>query len=215
MTLDGFQYTFNGKGEYVLLETTDGNFEFQGRMVPARDENGTLIPATVFSAVVVRLNGSDTVQLEVGNNSTITVLVNGDIADFTTTVTQIFHEVKISQQLNDTFVVTYTGGVILEVRAENDFLSVIKISLPSGLNGTTRGLLGNFNGNPSDDLIPRNKTAIDSLPSNSTLENIHNLFGITCESPYMYLVLALSSNFVLYLYRIYVKNLHEIHILYF
>ena len=174
----------------MLLETTDGNFEFQGRMVPARDENGTLIPATVFSAVVVRLNGSDTVQLEVGNNSNITVLVNGDIVDFTTTVTQDFNEVRISQQqLNNTFVVTYTGGVILEVRAENDFLSVIKVSLPSGLNGTTRGLLGNFNGNPSDELIPRNKTAIDNLPSNSTLKDIHNLFGLSCESLSIYTAL--------------------------
>ena len=170
----------------MLLETTDGDFEFQGRMVPARDENGTLIPATVFSAVAVRLNGSDTVQLEVGNKSIIIALVNGDIIDFTTIVTQDFNEVRISQQLNDTFVVTYTGGVILEVRAENDFLSVIKISLPSGLNGTTRGLLGNFNGNPSDDLIPRDKTAIDSLPSNSTLEDIHSLFGIRCESLSVY-----------------------------
>ena len=186
MTLDGFQYTFNGKGEYVLLETTDGNFELQGRMVPARDENGTLIPATVFSAVVVRLNGSDTVQLEVGNNSTIAVLVNGDIIDFTTIVTQDLNEVRISQQLNSTFVVTYTGGVILEVQAENNFLSVIKVSLPSGLNGTTRGLLGNFNGNPSDDLIPRNKTAIDNLPSNSTLKDIHNIFGLSCESLSIY-----------------------------
>ena len=40
-TLDGFQYTFNGLGEYILIETTHGNFTLQGRTAKARDDNGT------------------------------------------------------------------------------------------------------------------------------------------------------------------------------
>jgi hypothetical protein len=183
VSLDGYQYTFNGKGEYVLLETTDKSLEFQGRMVPAKDENGTFIQATVFSAVAIRLSGSDTIQLEVENSSNITVLVNGDFIDFTAVTVQDFKEVRISERVNNTYLVIFTGGVTLEVRAENDFLSLIKISLPRSLNGRTRGLLGNFNGNPSDDLVPRNKTVLDSLPTNSSLEDIHNLFGITWIVP--------------------------------
>ena len=182
VSLDGYQYTFNGKGEYVLLETTDRSLEFQGRMVPAKDENGTFIQATVFSAVAIRLSGSDTIQLEVENSSNITVSVNGDFIDFTAVTVQDFKEVRISERVNNTYLVTFTEGITLEVKAENEFLSLIKISLPRSLNGRTRGLLGNFNGNPSDDLVPRNKTVLDSLLTNSSLEDIHNLFGITCKS---------------------------------
>ena len=198
VSLDGYQYTFNGKGEYVLLETTDKSLEFQGRMVPAKDENGTFIQATVFSAVAIRLSGSDTIQLEVENSSNITVLVNGDFIDFTAVTVQDFKEVRISERVNNTYLVTFTEGVTLEVKAENEFLSLIKISLPRSLNGRTRGLLGNFNGNPSDDLVPRNKTVLDSLPTNSSLEDIHNLFGVSCECSSMYVLYVCMHEFGVY-----------------
>ena len=33
MTLDLHKYTFNGKGEFVLIETNDESFTLQGRMI--------------------------------------------------------------------------------------------------------------------------------------------------------------------------------------
>ena len=62
-TLDGFQYTFNGLGEYILIETTHGNFTLQGRTAKARDDNGTKTDATVFSAFAARDVDSDTVHV--------------------------------------------------------------------------------------------------------------------------------------------------------
>ena len=63
-TLDGFQYTFNGLGEYTLIETTHGNFTLQGRTAKARDANGTETDATVFSAFAAEDVDSDTVHVE-------------------------------------------------------------------------------------------------------------------------------------------------------
>ena len=63
-TLDGFQYTFNGLGEYTLIETTHGNFTLQGRTAKARDANGTETDATVFSAFAAKDIDSDTVHVE-------------------------------------------------------------------------------------------------------------------------------------------------------
>ena len=67
-TLDGFQYTFNGLGEYTLVETTHDNFTLQGRTAKARDANGTETDATVFSAFAARDVDSDTVHI--GMNAT-------------------------------------------------------------------------------------------------------------------------------------------------
>ena len=63
-TLDGFQYTFNGLGEYTLVETTHGNFSLQGRTAKARDANGTETDATVFSAFVAKDVNSDKIHIE-------------------------------------------------------------------------------------------------------------------------------------------------------
>ena len=63
-TLDGFQYTFNGLGEYTLIETTHGNFTLQGRTAKARDDSGKEMDATIFSAFAARDNNSDTFHVE-------------------------------------------------------------------------------------------------------------------------------------------------------
>ena len=67
-TLDGFQYTFNGLGEYTLIETTHGNFTLQGRTAKARDANGTETDATVFSAFAAKDVDSDTVHVAMSSN---------------------------------------------------------------------------------------------------------------------------------------------------
>ena len=63
-TLDGFQYTFNGLGEYTLVETTHGEFKLQGRTAKVRDGNGQETDATVFSAFAARDRDFDTVHVE-------------------------------------------------------------------------------------------------------------------------------------------------------
>ena len=63
-TLDGLEYTFNGLGEYTLVETTHGNFTLQGRTAKVRDDKGQETDATVFSAFAARDRDSDTVHVE-------------------------------------------------------------------------------------------------------------------------------------------------------
>ena len=67
-TLDGFQYTFNGLGEYTLIETTHGNFTLQGRTAKARDDKGKETDATVFCAIAAADIDSDTVHVEMTSN---------------------------------------------------------------------------------------------------------------------------------------------------
>ena len=58
-TIDGRRYTFNGLGEYVLLRTSNSNFEFQGRTEKVPNS-----AATVFSAFALR----DDDEVEVPNH---------------------------------------------------------------------------------------------------------------------------------------------------
>ena len=67
-TLDAFQYTFNGLGEYTLIETTGGRFTLQGRTAKALDDEGKEMDATVFSAFAAKDSDSDTVHI--GMNAT-------------------------------------------------------------------------------------------------------------------------------------------------
>ena len=63
MTLDGHKYTFNGKGEFTMIQTEDDLFTLQGRMVEATNTSGSKVPATVFSALAAKAWNSDTIQV--------------------------------------------------------------------------------------------------------------------------------------------------------
>ena len=180
MTLDGYKYTFNGRGEFTLIETSNNNFTLQGRMVDTANQDGATARATVFSAIVAREGGSDVVQFEVpASESNIVAVVNGQIVDFTI-VEQDFMSVMVTDLGNETLSATFSSGAYLEVQQENGILSSVVVSLPESYKDLkTQGLLGTYNGNTSDDLLPR--SGIQPLPSISTPQQIHDVFGLTCE----------------------------------
>ena len=73
-TLDNFQYTFNGLGEYTLIKTDGGNFTLQGRTVKALDEKGVETAATVFSAFAASDADSDRVYIAMNSSRSGTCL---------------------------------------------------------------------------------------------------------------------------------------------
>ena len=48
ITLDGVQYTFNGYGEYHILQIAGPEFDLQGRMQPLVNEDEIETRATVY-----------------------------------------------------------------------------------------------------------------------------------------------------------------------
>ena len=149
VTLDGHQYTFNGKGEYTYLETIDGSFVSQCRLEQAVDASGLPTQATVFTAIVAKTNTSDVVQMEVVNGNKIEICVNGVVLDFSITSYQSYAGVAVTRRVNGTVSLSFDGGYFMEVGGENDILSLIKVTLPDRERGRTQGLLGNYNGNSS------------------------------------------------------------------
>ena len=170
-------------------------FTLQGRMVVANGPNGDEANATVFSAIVAREKYSDTVQFEL-DQSGITARINGEIVDISESANQPFNNVTLSDEGNNSYSAVFSLGVYLEIRRENDIISTVLISVPTSFQGKTRGLMGSFNGDTTDDLAPRSGDCIGQpIPSNASLQDIHELFGITCElivRKLVYFVTALS-----------------------
>jgi hypothetical protein len=185
ITLDGLKYTFNGKGEFTLIQTVDNLFTLQGRMVevkPAPGQSfGTVSPATVFSAIAGKQIDSDTVQFTLSlPDGGISTTVNDVLVDFEMLTEQSFFNVVVMEKLNETYAATFSSGAYIEVKSANGFISLLLVSLPTSFQGTTTGLMGSFNGDIEDDLLPKveNGTATP-ISSNSSIEDIHNLFGVT------------------------------------
>ena len=101
-TLDGLKYTFNGRGEFVLLEHVDDVFVLQGRMV---DIISLLsISATVFSAIVGKQNDSDAVQFEINQQfNGIDVIVAGELIDMEGLYEISFNNVRVFNFGNDSY----------------------------------------------------------------------------------------------------------------
>ena len=182
ITLDGLKYTFNGKGEFVLIEMDDESFTLQARMVPIDSSTSNVSIATVFTAILAQELYSDTVQFEI-ISSQIVVFVDGGEVDFSSLTEQTFDNVTVAYLGNDTYSATFSSGAYLEIREENEIFSVLIVNLPQEfMEKNTRGLMGSFNGNTSDDLLP--KLGQVALPLTASLQEIHEQFGITCMLTY-------------------------------
>ena len=193
VTLDLFKYTFNGKGEFILIETNDDSFTLQGRMIEANDSNGNNAPGTVFSAIVAKQNDSDTVQFELKTDIKLIALVNGEEASFEDIKSQRFNNVTVTYNDNNTFSATFSSGAYLKVQELNGFIAVLIVGLPEQYKGMTNGLMGPYNGDISDDLTPRGGSPI---PLNSSLQTIHEQLGLSCENLDFYQIIIILYNYV-------------------
>ena len=72
LTIDGRNYTFNGYGEYTMLDYDNGSFVVQAR-------TGLLAgttTATIFTAAAVKETNASTVEVRVKNGGTDNVLLS-------------------------------------------------------------------------------------------------------------------------------------------
>ena len=176
VTLDGYKYTFNGKGEFTLVEHK--NFTLQARMVEAENSNGLPVSATIFSAIAAKEYNSDTIQFSRSRRG-LDALVNGIMVDFEDLPRQDFNNVTLSDLGNQTVSALFSSGAYVQAKAENGIISVLLVSLPDSFYNATYGLMGVFNKDMTDDLMIKNST--EYLPLNTSNEDIHWDFGLSCK----------------------------------
>ena len=200
VTPDGAAFTFNAEGEFIFLHINSSNdnevttqkpmflmtpgtgdllegvsFALHARLVPKYD-------ASVFTSLLF-VTGEQKLQIDLVEEPQCgfkTFLNNQDVlapVDFLT-----FPGMQLAIEENQRVTVAWEIGVAIRVvlgAASNPCSLAFTLQLDKKLMYRIRGLLGNFNGNPADDL--RNPSD-EIIPLNSSLADIHD-FGLLWRIP--------------------------------
>ncbi|GFS13682.1 fibrillin-1 [Elysia marginata] len=159
-TLDSKSYTFNGKGEYILLQVSSVEFALQGRTDQATNSQGNLTTATVFVAFAAKEGNSTKFQVELSDDKTAMVITANDMdisADFYAESNYTFENNDLTverQDRNSTTVVVaaFPSNIAVEVYVGIKNLEFAAI-VPTTYKGQTTGMMGNYNDDNTDDFI--------------------------------------------------------------
>ncbi|XP_078334851.1 uncharacterized protein LOC111121476 isoform X3 [Crassostrea virginica] len=181
-TLDGGQYTFNGYGEYTMMKIdyNGTTFDFQARTDLATTANGTTINATIFSAFVAKDHTGSTMQVEMSRNRD-KMYIYGNGRDLTTAIESngeyVFRTINMTiAKENETIVASFINTAItIKISLGVRFLTS-ETMVDAQYNGQVVGLMGNFDGNSTNDFILPNGTTIDADDVKSERQ-IYNNFG--------------------------------------
>ena len=200
-SVDNNTFTFNGIGEYLLLESSNNQLTIQTRLEQFEDTGGS-----VMSAIIIQ-QANIGVQVE-AENGALKLYVQGDLHPLPTgDDIYIVTENGINSVANDgssienvasldplvqptsndqlfvrvddsgTLLITTPDGASLMVSLQMSFLQTA-VELSSSYTNNTRGLVGVFNGDPADDFTLPNGTV---LQANLTEAEVYS-FGLECKS---------------------------------
>ncbi|XP_062579175.1 uncharacterized protein LOC134241103 [Saccostrea cucullata] len=180
-TLDGKNYTFNGYGEYTMMKinTSEMTFDLQARTDLASTENGTTTNATIFSAFVAQDQTGSKVQVEMSRDKK-GMIIKGNEIDLTTKfdnanysfLTQNLSLRWQNQSISATFL---NSGITIKVSIGKRFL-ICETLVNEMYKTRTLGLMGNFDGNATNDFILPDGTVL-SENETKTERLIFNNFG--------------------------------------
>ncbi|XP_033102532.1 uncharacterized protein LOC117105480, partial [Anneissia japonica] len=195
-TIDGYQYTFNGKGEYMCTDINNGMFQLQCRMSDPISEPDA--DATVFSAFVGRHTGESAtyVQFSLSDNGTdVSVLVNGTESISLDTLRNgtyssmsdpgfslFIQEPTNLTSGNERVYASWSTGIAFGVSVTEQMLAIV-VELAAEYQGQTAGLLGVWNDNKTDDLCSKSNVCLDTSTnlSESDIFDTCNTWRLTEE----------------------------------
>ncbi|XP_035686817.1 mucin-like protein [Branchiostoma floridae] len=180
-TLDGTQYTFNGMGEYVLLDIDDGEYQFQARTSPVQEHLG----ATVFSALVVQHRNHSAIQLELVGTSDMQLYINRSWADMSLFELEDYEmdvddNAVIARTGNNSLLIVFVSGISVKATAEKAML-FFEFTLPPEFMNKTKGLLGRWDRDKSNDFEAFDGTVLPADASERELYSFGTSWQITEE----------------------------------
>ncbi|KAM4052284.1 sushi domain-containing protein 2 [Anomaloglossus baeobatrachus] len=168
ITFDGVNYTFKGKGEYTVVNSSYKSLMIQARTQPALYPNGNQVSVTGFSSVAMKEGSSDVIEVRLAEDLvTVEVLLNQEPLRFNRTwidLKGVFLFYGADKRVTSMF----PSGAGVEVRGIGKFLS-ISVLLPDEFINQTQGLMGVMNNNPHDDFTFRDGRV---FLTNSTSEEL-------------------------------------------
>ena len=195
VTADGFGYDYYASGDYVLSRLPGVNgYEIQARFLPGYETSWpqavavqvgndivevqgiqTTITGMVLNRLKIWINGEEStlgsaenylVNLPGGGKLAVDKTVSRNIYQYPTGLTVIWPEGSATEAY----------GLILNVAESRDPFVLLQVARPTTFAGKERGLMGNNNGNPQDDLIRRNGQVL-AQNHKLTFTELYALFG--------------------------------------
>ncbi|BES91125.1 AMOP [Nesidiocoris tenuis] len=189
ITFDNVEYTFNGQGEFVLARADNGKhkLDVQGRFERVPKNLFGLSEATLLTSVVAKENNSAIVEVRMRPRFArwryaLDVFADGKKIYFDRPAlrSQHFRGVTVyqaSRVLNQSeVIIMFDTGVGVEV-VENKGYMAARVYLPWTYINQTRGLLGNWSFDKTDDFT-RPDGSIYIPSSYDDFQQIHEQFGI-------------------------------------
>ncbi|XP_052777286.1 uncharacterized protein LOC128214704 isoform X2 [Mya arenaria] len=168
-TLDGMNFTFNGLGEFTLLQIDTANISFnlQARTTRAIKQDGNVSDATIFSAFASMDDTGASIHVEL-NQAKTGLAIYANTVDITGQF-QDNHDFNFSS--NGTILLAKTGGSLFAVFQKSGIALNISVNIgmlslrtiiPDTFSGITKGLLGNYDGDPTNDFQMPNGTFLNA-----------------------------------------------------
>ncbi|KAL9979187.1 hypothetical protein ACROYT_G016809 [Oculina patagonica] len=174
-TLDGMNYTFNGLGEYVMVDAHDGTFQLQARTKLAQGNSSI---ATIFSAGVAKEENTSIIEVRVKERGGLQVLIDQAIYNgynnLTNRTEEVGRNLSVSKPEENCLQVSFPSTMLIKFCEKKEMLSFV-VTPAEDYKKSTKGLLGTWNDDPDDDFTLPNGTV---LPSSSTMREIHFEFGV-------------------------------------
>ncbi|XP_019617091.1 PREDICTED: mucin-like protein [Branchiostoma belcheri] len=159
-TLDGASFSLNAYGEFLLLRnTSDSPYSFELQARTKRPViNGVEVRGTVYSGIAFK-QPSESVEVHLSTSSPgFYVVINGVelqkeeiIAGKTFSDGRVFAKNDNAGNLTG-ILVSFPSGISISVTRGLDLLSYV-VGMPAEMSGKLQGILGNLNGNSSDDFV--------------------------------------------------------------
>ncbi|KAK2845374.1 hypothetical protein Q7C36_010228 [Tachysurus vachellii] len=160
ITFDGSTFTFNGKGEYVLLHSPEHQLMVQGRTEPMTSENGSVVMATRLSSVAMKEKESDVIEVRLTDKPDhLQVLQNQQVLSFSEQNWLDLKGVYVFSAVPQNVTVMFPSGAGVEVRGSEGVVT-LTVLLPEEFTEQTQGLLGKMNDDPEDDLTSSDGTVV-------------------------------------------------------
>lgn len=169
VTFDGVKFTFNGKGEYHLVQSSSYQLSVQGRTEPMKSENGLITNATRLCSVAMREKDSDVIEVRLGDQKDeLQVLMNQQVLAFSENEWMDLKGVFVFSPKPSDVTVMFPSGAGVEVRGSAGVMT-LTVLLSDEFQNHTQGLLGTMNNEPEDDFTSSNGVMI---PLSSSAQDI-------------------------------------------
>lgn len=166
ITLDGFSYSFQTVGEFLLEQSKDGEF-----IVQTRQEKVPKQELSLNTAVAVKMGGDRISYYSAVKSEAATLRINGEAIALKDETVKLPNGGFIQKQGKEYTIESSRGEqvVIRPIKVAGlQFLNVTVV-VPSNYQGQMTGLLGDFDNNPGNDLKTRGGKL---LPSKSNYSNV-------------------------------------------